>query len=208
MKKIILILIFLCFSCGIKKSLLYNRYYSNDNSMLIMLNKDSTFILQDKLSLFSSNGTIIGKYFLNEKGNLCIDSLIERLKLPYLIIQKPQNKDEFKIVVNIEEEVYSNINVFVNIGDKEVFLGSLDEKGETEFTYNEELNDMVKVLFKYDKSIGYSSNSNYDTASTEPIFINKGYNEIRMNFNSDYFDLKNLNEINKRCFKIRKNKIY
>lgn len=197
-------LIILCCSCNIKKEITYNRYYSKDNSMLMMLNKDSTFVIQDKMSLFSSNGTILGKYYLNEKGNLCIDDLIERLKLPYLIIQKPQNNDELKIVVNIEEVVFSNIKVFIYTKDNEFFLGSIDKQGETEFSYKGESIESIKVLFKYDKSIGYIYNSNYDTASTESIDIKKGYNEIRMNLNSYFFDLKDTYEIDKRCFKIRR----
>lgn len=207
MKKICLIMVVLLYSCTPKKELMYNRYYERNSNRLLLLNKDSTFVIQD-FSHFVSNGTIVGKYFLNESGRLCIDSLIERLKLPYLIVHKPQIKDELKVVVNIEEDVYSNINVFIKTDDNEVFLGSLDKKGNTEFIYKMELNDTVKVLFKYDRSIGVSYNANYEVAHTESIGLSKGYNEIKIKFDSYYFDLKTPNEVDKRCFKIRKNRIY
>jgi hypothetical protein len=207
MRVISLIFIVLFCGCITKKGVIYDRYYFKDSNSLLLLKENSVFVIQD-FSHFVSNGTVVGKYFLNESGELCIDSLIERLKLPYLIVHKPLINDDLKVVVNIEEDVYSNINVFIRTDDKEVFLGSLDKKGNTEFIYNKEWNDTVRVLFKYDRSIGVSYNSNYEVAHTESIGLSKGYNEIKINFDSYYFDLKTPNEVDKRCFKIRKNIIY
>ncbi|MBB1139944.1 hypothetical protein [Myroides sp. WP-1] len=206
MKKICLIMVVLLYGCTPKKELMYNRYYERNSNRLLLLNKDSTFVLQD-YSHFVSNGTVKGNYFLNDKGYLCISNFIERLSLPYSIINHPQKKDELKIIVNIDEDVYSNICVFIKENQKDVFLGSLDQKGINEFTYEKKLSDSIRLLFKYEKK-GLYYNAKYEDASTTSIPISKGYNEIKIKFDSGYFDFKEPKDVDQRCFRIRKNKFY
>lgn len=200
-------MIVLLYSCTPKKELIYNRYYERNSNKLLLLYKDSTFVLQD-YSHFVSNGTVKGNYFLNDKGYLCINNFIDRLSLPYSIINHSQKKDELKIIVNIDEDVYSNIYVFLKENNNDIFLGSLEQKGINEFSYEKELNDSIRLLFKYDKGKGLHFNSKYEDAFTKLIPIIGGYNEIKIKFDSDYFDLKDSSEVEEICFRIRNNKFY
>lgn len=206
MKQVCLIIFVLLYSCAPKKELMYNRYYERNSNRLLLLEKDSTFVLQDYVH-FVSNGSIKGNYFLNEKGYLCISNFFDRLSLPYSINNQSEKKDELKIIVNINEDVYSNICVFIKENQKDVFLGSLDQKGINEFIYEKKVSDSIRLLFKYEKK-GLYYNAKYEDASTASIPISKGYNEIEIQFDSEYFDFKEPKDVDQSCFRIRKNRFY
>ncbi|WP_413514096.1 hypothetical protein [Myroides odoratus] len=205
MKQIYFVIIVLFCSCISKRELLYNRYYSNDS--IITLNKDSTFRLQD-YSRYGSNGSIMGKYYLNEKGKLCIFELIDRMNLPYAFDEEnDQIEDKIVVRTEVSKVTYENIDVYLKKGSIETLLGNLKE-GETSFNYPFDLGDTLQFVFKYERDEGLIVKLKHDVAATKMIIIDSRKRKIKINFDIFYFDLKNSNEVEEKCFKIRKNRFY
>jgi len=200
-------MVVLLYSCAPKKELMYNRYYERNSNKLLLLDKDSTFVLQD-VSHFVSNGSIMGKYRLNEKGKLCIFELIDRMNLPYAFDEENgQIEDKIVVRTEVSKVTYENIDVYLKKGSIETLLGNLQE-GETSFNYPFDLGDTLQFIFKYERDDGLIVKLKHDVAATKMITIDSLNKKIEINFDIFYFDLKNSNEVEEKCFKIRKNRFY
>lgn len=200
-------MVVLLYSCAPKKELMYNRYYERNSNKLLLLGKDSTFVLQD-VSHFVSNGSIMGKYQFNEKGKLCIFELIDRMNLPYAFDEENNHaEDNIFVHTEVNKVTYENIDVYVKKNGIETLLGNLQE-GKKSFKYPFSLGDTLQFVFKYERDESTIVKLKYDVATTKRIVINSLNKKIAIDFDIFYFDLKDVNEVIKRCFKIRKNKIY
>ncbi|MGQ8869521.1 hypothetical protein [Myroides sp. TSA_177.3] len=207
MKRICFIMVVLLYSCTPKKELSYNRYYERNGNKLLLLDKDSTFVLQDVFH-FVSNGLIMGKYQLNKKGKLCIYDLIDRMNLPN-VFDEANDQAENNIFVHTEvnKVTYENIDVYVKKNDIETLLGNL-QGGDTSFNYPFGIGDTLQFVFKYERDGGLVVKLKHDVAATKRIVIDSPNKKITIDFDMFYFDLKNSNEVEKKCFTIRKKRFY
>ena len=203
--QIMILVLLVCCSCMSKRELAYTRYYSGN--YLVNVEKDSTFWLQDSWYNIS-NGSIMGKYRLNEKGKLCLYEFIDRMNFP-CTLNAVNNHEENNIVVHIEDSqlTYENIDVYVKKNSIETLLGHL-QGVEQSFHYPFHIGDTVQVVFKYERKEGLIVLLKHDSAATKMIVIDSPQKKIEIDFDVFYFDLKNRDEVEEKCFKIRKNRFY
>jgi len=173
-----------------------------------MVEKDSTFRLQDSWHNIS-NGSIMGKYHLNEKGKLCLYELIDRMNFP-CTIHAINDQEEDNIVIRTEDVgqvTYENIDVYVKKNSIETLLGNL-QRGETSFNSPFDLGDTLQFVFKYERDEGLIVRLKHTVAATKRITIDSLNKKIEINFDIFYFDLKNRSKVEEKCFKIKGKRFY